>query len=91
MQDGAIFRDVDPFASEHLITSLREIRLAGQLKEQSKSFVGDSILRVVEVDIRGLGAESITTPGILGEEISKVSRRNLALVPLEGLPRGSLT
>ena len=34
MQDGAVFRGVDPFAREHVVTPAGDILLAGKVEQQ---------------------------------------------------------
>ena len=48
MQDRAVFRDVDPFAREHVVTPAGDILLAGKVEQQAYGFLGDAVLGVVE-------------------------------------------
>jgi hypothetical protein len=48
--------------------------------------VGDPVLRVVEVDAGRLGAEALSSSGILGEEVTKVPLGHIGVVELQGLP-----
>ena len=49
VQDSAVFRDVDLLAPEHGVDALAQSGFLGELQEQLERFVGDAILRVIEV------------------------------------------
>ena len=44
----------------------------GQLQEQLEGFVGDAILRVIEVDARSLERHPLAAPGIIGEQFAEM-------------------
>ena len=50
VQDGAIFRDVDLLAAEHGVDPLAQAGFLGQLQQKLEGFVGDAVLRVIEVE-----------------------------------------
>ncbi len=76
VEDRPILRDVDVLAPEHLVPALAEAGLVGQIDEQSERLVGDALLRIVEVDSLGLGAQALAAPRVLGEESSQVRGAN---------------
>ena len=66
MQDGPVLRDVDLLASEHGVDAAAQIRFLGQLDEKPKRFVGDKVLRIVEVEPDRLGGHSLAALRVLG-------------------------
>ena len=55
VQDGPVFRDVDLLAAEHGVDPRPQAGFLGQLEEELEGFVGDAILRVIEVEAHRLG------------------------------------
>ena len=57
MQRAALrgLRDVDLLAAKHCVATVSDAPLVGQLDQQSDGFIGNSILRVVEIKPGGLG------------------------------------
>src|SRR5437762_13486880 len=45
-----------------------------QLKEEFEGFVGDAVLRIIEVDPHGLGSQALASFGIIREERSEERR-----------------
>jgi hypothetical protein len=78
------------FAPEHRLAPLREPALLGERHEQLERFVGDPVLRVVEVEPGGLGRQPGAAAGVGGEQIAQVLRRDLSMVRLKRLPRTGL-
>ena len=91
VQDGAVLRDVDLFAPEHGVDPRSQAGFLRQLQEQLEGFVGDAILRVIEVDAHGLGRHPLAAMGIIREQLSKVQIPDLMKVSCQCLPgRASL-
>jgi hypothetical protein len=44
----------------------------GELKEEREGFVGDAILRVVQVETHRLGRHALAALGVIREEISEM-------------------
>ena len=72
MQNGALLGNVDLVTSEHGVDVLAKAGLLRQLKQQSRRFAGDSVLRVVEVETHGLQREALAALRILREELPEV-------------------
>ena len=49
MQNGPVFGNVDFLTSEHGVDPRSQIRFLRQLHQQVQRFVGDAVLRVIEV------------------------------------------
>ena len=54
VQDGAVFRDVDLLAPEHGVDPRAQSGFLRQLQEELEGFVGDAILRVVQIEAHAL-------------------------------------
>ena len=59
VEHGAILRDVDLLAAEHGVDAGAQAAVLGQADEQRQRLVGDPVLRIVEIDARGLGASAV--------------------------------
>ena len=86
VQDRSVFRDVDLLASKHGVDPRSQAAFLRQLEEQLEGFVGDAILRVIEVEAHGLGRQALAAFGIVGEELSQMQFSDLLIVGFEGLP-----
>jgi hypothetical protein len=53
VQDGAILRDIDLLPPEHGVDSISQAGFLGQLQKKREGFVGDTILRIVEIQADG--------------------------------------
>ncbi len=89
VQHGAVLRDVDPVAAEHGVDPRPQPGLLRQLEEQPERLVGDAVLRVVEIDADGLGAEPLAALRIRGEEIAQMQLANRLVMSPKGLPGGT--
>jgi hypothetical protein len=78
-------------APEHLVSSLAQSRLFGQLDQESQRFVGDPLFRIIEVDTFGLRAKSLAASGVVREEGSQGSRFERREVRFERQPGASFT
>ena len=86
VQDGPVFRDVDLLAPKHGVDPRSQAGFFRQLPEQRQGFVGDAVLRVIEVDARRLGRHALAAGGIIREELPQVQVPDLSMVGREGLP-----
>src|SRR6266478_4777397 len=86
VQHGAVLRDVDLLAPEHGVDPLTQAGLLRELEEQGEGLVGNAVLRVVEVNARGLRRQALATFGVGREQLFQVEILDLLIVPLEGLP-----
>ena len=72
VQDGAVFRDVDLVTPEHGVDARAQAGLLRQLQEELEGFVGDAILRVIQVEAHGLDRQALAACGIIREELAEV-------------------
>ena len=84
VQDGPVLRDVDLLAAEHGVDPRAQAGFLGQLQEQLERFVGDAILRVVEVEARGLGRQALAALGIVREEVAEMQVADLLMMGSAG-------
>ena len=90
VQDGAVFRDVDFLATEHGCDAPAQIGLFGQLDQQLEGLIGDAVLRIIQVEARRLGRQTLAAFRVIGEKCPKMQVLDLLVVGGEGLPRRSL-
>ena len=88
VQHRAVLGDVDLLAAEHRVDPLAQARLLGQLQQQLQRLVGDAVLRVVEIDARGLERQALAARRVVGEQSAQMQRLHFAMVRLERLPGG---
>jgi hypothetical protein len=86
MQDGSVFRDVDLLASKHGVDPRAQTAFFRQSEEQSEGFVGNAILRVVEVETHCLGGQAFAPLGVIRKELSEMQFPDLLIMRLESLP-----
>jgi hypothetical protein len=58
----------------------------GQADQQLEGFVGDAILRVIEIEAQGFGRKTATALGILCKELSQMRFTDLFVVRPELSP-----
>ena len=90
MQDRAVFRGVDPFAREHVVTPAGDILLAGKVEQQAHGFLGDAVLGVVEQEAVQTRRETGGPLGIALEQVAHMNAFHLGAVSGESLPRGGI-
>ena len=86
MQDGPLLGDVDLFAPEHGVDAGPQAGLLRQLQKEPERFVGDAVLRVVEVDAGGLNGHPLPALGIVREKLPKMQGPDFLVMGFEGLP-----
>ena len=86
VQDRAIFRDVDLLTPEHGVDARAQAGFLGQLQEELEGFVGDAVLRVIEVEAHGLDRQALAACGIIRKELAEMQFPDLLMVGREGLP-----
>ena len=72
VQDRAVFRDVDLVTPEHGVDARAQAGFLCQLQEEPERFVGEAILRVIEVETHRLGAQALAASGIIREELAEM-------------------
>src|SRR3989454_1745994 len=85
VQDRPLFREVDLLPPIHRVDSLLKAGFFGQLNKLQR-FVGDAILRVIEVDPGSLRRHPLATLGIIREKLAEMEFPNLLSVGFERLP-----
>ncbi len=86
VQDGPVFGDVDLLAAEHGVDPLAQTGFLGQLHEQLKRFVGDTVLGVIQVEPHRLGGQPLAAPGVVRKERAKMHLADLLVMSCQGLP-----
>ena len=72
MQNGSILRDINLIASKHRIDPRSQAGFLCQLKQELEGFIGDAILRVIEVETHCLRGQALAALRVIGKELSKV-------------------
>ena len=72
VQDRALLRDVDFLAAKHGVDLRAKAGFLGQLQEELHGFVGDAILRVVEVNACGLGCHALSAPWVIRKQLPQM-------------------
>jgi hypothetical protein len=90
MEDGTVLGDVDLFPTKHGMDPLLQARFCGQLNEEPEGFSCNTILRVIKVEPRGLGAHKLATLWIIREKLPEMHAPHFLIVGFQGLPRWPL-
>src|SRR5262249_14599037 len=72
--------------SEHGVHSRLQSGLLGELKQEFQGFVGDTILRVIEIDSDSLNRKPLAPLWIVGKELPHVQVADLRVMLLQCLP-----
>ena len=86
MQGRPVFGLVDLLAPEHGIDAGAQARLLREAGQQIERFAGDTVLRVIQEDARGLGGQPPAAFRIAREEGSQRYVAHLPLMIFQGLP-----
>ena len=87
VQHCAAFRDVDLLATKHCVATVSDTSLLGELYQQPNGFIGNSVLRVVEVKAGGLSSQSVAATGVIGKQLPQVDVFDLLVMRLQRMPR----
>jgi len=92
VKDGTVFRSVDVFPGEHLVSSRFDTSLLGELQEVLPYFFVDQVLRVVEEDVdillgRVVGLREFVES--LGVRVEKFTKDELGVVLIVELLKGA--
>ena len=79
--------DVDLLAAEHRVDPRAQAGLLGELDEEAQRLVGDAVLRVVEVDPRGLRRQALAARRIVREELAQMHAVDGRVMRPERVPR----
>ena len=83
---GAVFREIDLLTAEHGIDPLAQAGFLRELQEEREGFVGEAILRVIQVEARRLRRHAFAALGIIREELAEMQFADFLMVSGEGLP-----
>ena len=86
MQDGAVFREINPVTAEHRVDGRPQAGFLGQRNQQPERFVGDAVLRVIKVKADRLGGQALAAPGVGSEQFSQVQALDFPAMRSEGFP-----
>jgi hypothetical protein len=88
MEDGAVFRDVDFFAAEHLLRHVGDVAFDREGAEEFHGFADDAVLGVVEVEAVELEGELFRAVGVEREEVAHFEFLGGVVVLQQVLPGG---
>jgi hypothetical protein len=86
MENGSPFRDVDLLAPEHGIDAGSQAALLRESDEQRHRLIRDPILRIIEIDTRGVHGQPFAARRIAGEQLAEMHGADVSMVLFEGLP-----
>src|SRR5258708_10915431 len=72
VQNRPLLGDVDFLAAEHGINSLSQAGLLGELEKEIKSFIGDAVLGIIEVQANSLDYHALSTFGIVRKKLPQM-------------------
>jgi hypothetical protein len=72
VQNGPLLGSIDLLASEHRIDPRAEPGLFGQLQQQSQRFIGNPVLRIVEVESGCFDRQAIAAFEVLSKELAQM-------------------
>ena len=86
VEHGSPFRDVDLLAPEHGVDTGSQAALLREADEQPHRLLGDPVLRIIEIDTRGVHGQSFAAPRIAGKQLAEMHGADVSMVLFEGLP-----
>src|SRR5215475_15296870 len=86
MQDRTVFCDVDFFTPEHGVDARPQAGFLRQLQEQLECFVGDAVLRVIQVEAHGLCCHALAALLVVRKEFSEMQIADILMMRFKGLP-----
>jgi hypothetical protein len=86
VQHRPVFRDVDFFASKHGIDAFAQSGLVGELQKQLQRFIGDTVLRVIQIEPRSFVSHALAACEIIRKKLSEMQLAEILMVSLKGLP-----
>ena len=86
VQYGSVLRDVDLLAPEHVVDAGAQTALLGETDEQWQRLISDPVLRIVEIDARGLCGQPFAASLIVREQLAEMHVAHLPMMVFECLP-----
>ena len=90
MQHRSLLGGVDPLPVEHGVDSLPQPGLRCQLEEKLERLFGDSVFRIIQIQVRCLQNHPLTACWVLSEQFAQMQSAHLIEVRSQGLPRLAL-
>src|SRR5262249_24645764 len=90
VQNRAVFCDIDLLAAEHGIDPCTQTGFFRQFQKELEGFVGEAILRIIQVETCRLSRHALSACRIICEELAQMQAAHLLVVCLEGLPGWAL-
>ena len=90
MQDRPVFGNVDLFALEHRVDPRAQVALLRELQQQLDGLVGNTVLRVIQIQPHALGGQSLAALGVIREKFPQMHVFDALVMRFERLPRGTL-
>jgi hypothetical protein len=90
MQHGPVFGPVNLVAPEHGVDPLPQPGFLRKLEEELDRLARDAILRVIEVNARRFGRQTLAALRVIREQISQMQPAGLFTMNFEVLPGGPL-
>src|SRR5207245_4446722 len=87
VQDRSLLCDVDLVPTKHGVDSRSQARLPGELKKQFEGFIGNAVLRVIEVQVYSLDRHTLTALRVVCKTLTQIELGNGLVVRREYLPR----
>jgi hypothetical protein len=86
MQDGPVFRHVDPGSPEHRVDAIAEARGLGETAQECDRLVRDTILGIVDKDAGPFRGEALAACRVIGKERTQVQPSDFLVMCLERFP-----
>ena len=86
VEHGSFLRDVDLLAAEHGVDAGAQAAVLREADEQRHRLVGDPVLRIIEIDARGLQRQPFAASRIAREQLAEMHGADVPMVLFERLP-----
>jgi hypothetical protein len=87
VQYRSLFGGVDLLSTEHRLDTLAQAAGISQPHQKADRFVGDAVLRIVEIQSGPFGHEALAARGVVGEQRPQVPIAHLIEMHHQGVPR----
>ena len=86
VEHGPFLRDVDLLAAEHGVDAGAQAAVLREADEQRQRVLGDPVLRIIEIDARGLRGQPFAASRIAREQLAQMHGADVPMVLFERLP-----
>ena len=80
------FSGVDLLSAEHRLDTVAQPALVGQRQKETDRFVGDAVLRIVEVQTGAFGHQALAARGVASEQRPQMKVAHLLEMRRQGVP-----